>query len=395
MRQGHCRAKASCVTATLVTHLVGCLQLRDYKKSVPKALLARLLLLCAANRPSLSFNAQHCAKAASDESVRLALRFSLPDTAVPLLGRLLGALDGLVPKALKRRPRPCALDLHERPYYGDGATAGTTGGQRQAGTNRFWCYATLAVLTRGLRLTVGLCQVDRRQSLAAAVQALVEQAKERGVRIRWLLLDRGFYDAQVARYLQGQGIAFALPLIRRGDAVRQTGTQRFFAAGCACGWHDYSWVARPRQRDDATGKKAKQEAFTVAARVCVYRPRPDKTWAFLAWGIDWDPALLARRYRRRFGIESGYRQLGQALAATTSTDQRVRLLYVGLALLLRQFWAFAHYEVIAQRLPGGRRRLQPQLLRLACLTTWLLITLARRLAFRLEVETPYPMPKTL
>jgi hypothetical protein len=392
MRRRHYRLHAMGVTAALAGHLAGCLHLRDYKGSVPAALLARLLLLCAANRQSLSFNAQHCDGAPSDEAVRLALKYNLPDTALALLGQLLGALAALVPARLRRRPRPCALDLHQRPFYGDKGTPGTTGGPRQAGADYFWCYATLAVLTRGLRFTVGLCPVDRRRSLVGVVEALLGQARDQGARIRWLLLDRGFYDAPVVRLLQQQRIPFAMPVIRRGDPGRGTGTQRFFTAACPAGWHAYAWVARPRQRDPHTGRRAKQPGFAVSVRVCVYRPEAGKAWVFLAWGIDWDPALLARRYRRRFGIEASYRQLGQCLAPTTSTDERVRLLYVGLALLLRQYWAWAHDDVLAQRRPRGRRP-QPHLLRLACLTHWVLLTLARALGFRLEVECPNPVPK--
>jgi hypothetical protein len=391
MRPNHCRFHAAAVTATLVSHLVACLHLRDYRGSVPAALLARLLLLCAANGQSLSFNAQHCRAAPSDESVRLALKFNLPDTALLLLEALRAALLALVPARLRRRARPCALDLHQRPFYGDKDTPGISGGKHQAGTDYFWCYATLAVLSRGLRFTVGLCWVDRQRSLGGVVQTLVEQARDHGVRLRWLLLDRGFYDAQVVRYLQQQGIPFVMPMIRRGDADAGTGTQRFFRPGCGVGWYDYTWTARPRQRDPQTGKKHKQPGFAVSVRVCVYRPASGKAWVFVAGGIAWDPGLVAQRYWRRFGIETSYRQLGQCLAATTSKDERVRLLLVGLALLLRQFWAWAHAEALAVRQPH-RRVLQPQRLRLACLTLWMVHTLRTRLGFRLEVEAPNPIP---
>ena len=178
MRPNHCRFHAAAVTATLVSHLVACLHLRDYRGSVPAALLARLLLLCAANGQSLSFNAQHCRAAPSDESVRLALKFNLPDTALLLLEALRAALLALVPARLRRRARPCALDLHQRPFYGDKDTPGISGGKHQAGTDYFWCYATLAVLSRGLRFTVGLCWVDRQRSLGGVVQTLVEQARD-------------------------------------------------------------------------------------------------------------------------------------------------------------------------------------------------------------------------
>lgn len=393
MRRNHCRLSAAAVTTTLCTHLIGCLHLRDYHRSVPARLLARLLLLCAATKQSLSFHAQHCAKAPSDEAVRLALKYNLPITALALLALLLTALHGLLPARVLKRPRPCALDLHQRPYYGDRHTPGISGGKHEAGTDYFWCYATLAVLSHGLRFNVGLCTVDRRQSLATTVRTLLEQAKQAGVRIQWLLLDRGFYDAQVILALQKAGVPFAMPALRRGDASSGSGTQRFFRRDCAAGWYDYSWVARPRQRDPKTGKKSKQPGLPVSARVCVVRPTAGgKPWVFLAWGLNWDGALLARRYKGRFGIETSYRQLGQCLANTTSKDERVRLLYVGLALLLRQYWAWAHATTLARQACHGRRHLQSHLLRLECLNLWLLYTLMRWLRFRLDIPTPIPVP---
>ena len=43
-----------------------------------------------------------------------------------------------------------------------------------------------------------------------------------------------------------------------------------------------------------------------------------------------------RAYRRRYGIETSYRQLNDGKGRTTKKDQAYRLLLVGLALLLRQ-----------------------------------------------------------
>src|ERR1039457_752131 len=43
-------------------------------------------------------------------------------------------------------------------------------------------------------------------------------------------------------------------------------------------------------------------------------------------------------YRRRFGIETSYRQKNQAQAFTTSSDPVYRLLLEGVAYILRQVW---------------------------------------------------------
>ena len=76
-----------------------------------------------------------------------------------------------------------------------------------------------------------------------------------------------------------------------------------------------------------------------------------------------------RRYRTRFGIEASYRQARQARIYTCTRDPRVRLVFMAVALLLRNLWVWVHAEVLAR---GGERAEAPQLerLRLRQLLDW-------------------------
>jgi|SRR5215470_18039746 len=398
MRPPHCTLRAAAVTPWLVSLLTDHLALPDFRASVPGRLLARLLLLASALGRSLSGLCGKLHKAPAAETVRTALRVALPAALEELRQRLTAGLHALVPATLRRRKVALAADLHLRPFYGDRATPGLYKGKRQAGTKRFYAYATLAGLDRGLRFTVGLVPVGNGQPLTAVLQALLDQARAAGVGPRYLLLDRGFYAAQVIRWLQQARLAFAMPLIRRGKPAgsRQpaTGTQRFFSAACRPGWYRYGWVARPRQADPQTGKPRKGPALAVTVSVCVARSPSGKPWAFAASALGWPPRLLVRRYRQRFGIETSYRQLGQCLAQTTSKERRVRLLLVGVALMLRNAWAWLHWEVLAQR-AGTRRRLRSPLLTLDDLKWWLVTVLGRALQLILEIETGQTVPQEL
>jgi putative transposase len=60
-------------------------------------------------------------------------------------------------------------------------------------------------------------------------------------------------------------------------------------------------------------------------------------------------------YRTRFAIETTYRQLGQARIRTSTRDPLLRLLYVAVALILRNVWVWLHWQVLAERRRGGRR----------------------------------------
>ena len=74
-------------------------------------------------------------------------------------------------------------------------------------------------------------------------------------------------------------------------------------------------------------------------------------WGLSPSGGQW----VYETYRLRFGIETTYRQLHEARVRTCTRDPLLRLLYVGLALILRNVWVWLHWEVLAQPRRGGRR----------------------------------------
>jgi hypothetical protein len=367
-------------------HWVVCqLALADYKRSVPAVMLARLLLLACATRRSLSFITQRCEEAPSDETVRKALLASLPGADL-LLARLVQSLHFPLPRRTRRGVHPAAIDYHCRPFYGDKDCPGIRGGKQQAGTNYFWTFATLALLTPGQRYTLALVPVPKGQGPAETVALLLTQAERSGVRLRYLLLDKGFYDAETIALLQSRRVRFVVPLVRRGDEEKQSGTTRFFRRDCQTGWYAHGWTAEPRRLDPQTGKVRRLQKLEVRVSVCVInRGEGRSNWVFVAWGIDWQPGMLKRRYRARFGIETSYRQLGSVLAATTSKDARVRLLLVGLALLLRQYACCVEQQQRARwwwrEVPRGQR------VRLGELVMWLILELARLLDFRRDPPT--------
>jgi IS4 transposase len=50
-------------------------------------------------------------------------------------------------------------------------------------------------------------------------------------------------------------------------------------------------------------------------------------------------------YRRRFGVETSYRQLGEGLAKTTTKCTAWRMMLIAVALLLRNLWVWRNQQV--------------------------------------------------
>jgi len=73
----------------------------------------------------------------------------------------------------------------------------------------------------------------------------------------------------------------------------------------------------------------------------------------------------------RFGIESSYRQMHEVRIRTSTRRPVLRLLYVGIALVLRNLWVWLHYTILSMPRRGGRAILLERL-RWETLLLWLL-----------------------
>ena len=85
---------------------------------------------------------------------------------------------------------------------------------------------------------------------------------------------------------------------------------------------------------------------------------------------------MRRRYRRRFGIESGYRLMEAVRARTTSPNPALRFLLMGVALLIVTMWIGLHWLYL--RLSGrGPRRVARWRFRLDRMTRFLVHAIER------------------
>lgn len=391
MRPNQCTLKASSVHLHARRLLLAELDLQDYKPRLPAPLVVSLLLLASLWNSSLSCACSFLKDPPCREAARKAAMALLPRRPRQLLDALLRALRRTIPDRLRRLHQVMALDLHQRPFYGKKNTKGATRGKKKQGTRTFFAYATLAALTPWGRFTVGLLPTRPRMRLTTLVQGLLDQAEEAGVAIDRLLLDKGFYAAEVIDLLQRADVPFLMP------ALDKAATKHLYDPKTPVGFYDYSWKGALKRYDAKTKKQRRRGTLTVTVRGCVARHhKSGEPLVYATWGlVGWSPARVAKEYRRRFGIEASYRQLGQCLAVTSSRDERYRLLLVGVALLLCNLWAYLHSEVFSSgawsevALALGR-------MRLACLAAALASVLAALFGgYVEEFLTQRPLPPEL
>jgi hypothetical protein len=360
MRQSQSTVSAAAVHAYAQELLRVELELADFKQAVPAPLLASVLILAACWQTSLSAVCSLVRGLPSHETVRKALFAALPARPSDLRQRLHALLARTLPEHLRNRPVPFALDVHRRPFYGR-PTRASTRGRKKAGTRGAFAYATLAALAPEGAFTVAFLLVRRSMRLTTVVTRLLARADELQLCCAYLLMDKEFYAAEVIDLLQRRDQAFVVPAPRRGRRPGAGTAHLFDPARTPLGWHSHTWTAKRRRGG---------LPWTVTVAMCVARHWSSGrrlVFATDGLGAAWAPAEVAAAYRKRFGIEVQYRQLGQCLARTSSRDERVRLLLVGLALTLCNVWAQLHSEAFAAGpLPDRQRRLG--VLRLRVLT---------------------------
>ena len=229
-------------------------------------------------------------------------------------------------------------------------------------------------MVRGRRYTLAMCRVRAKQTMDHVLRTLLARLVTLGMRIKLLLLDRGFYSVRVIQDLITAELPFIMPAVKRGKkpttAGGPTGT--------------YALAARKQgQWTTYTLKSAHEGQVDFDLAVVCHNTRGQRgrhqreTLLYTTWGVRHRPLSWIRAtYRRRFGIESSYRQSHQARIRTSSRKPALRLLFMGVALVLRNVWVWLHAEVMAQP-QRGARQLRPQSLRFARLLLWLIMEVVR------------------
>ncbi len=366
------------------------LRLADHGPKCTAGMLWTILFYAACRISSIAAACKALLRAPSDTAVHDALLATLPDTH-ELQRRANRALQGDLPKVLRRRRQPLAIDLHLVPYHGQPLKdpAEVYRSQAKSGTCSFHAYATAYVIRQGLRFTVALTWVKRGEPLRDVVRRLLQQAAKAGVRPRYLLLDRGFCSVAVIRYLQAARYAFLMPLPLRGrklDHPEGPSGSRVFGAYKRSGWSSYTLT-------DAKKRKATVRVCVKCRNLRGERGKHGRQALVYAYGGGLQPSSyrwVKETYRSRFAIETTYRQLQQARIRTSTRDPLLRLLYVAVALILRNVWVWLHWQVLAPR-RGGGRRVDTNRLTFRAMLLWLQHWAEACLGVRDEIHAEYSM----
>ena len=297
-----------------------------------------------------------------------ALKEGLPKTLPVLERRLNEALISHLPRRMRRRKWEVAIDWHLDPYYGQPYRSRNEiyYSQPKQGTTKFHAYASACIVEYGRRYTLALTWVRRRESMVTVLRRLLARIREIGLKISCLLLDRGFFNVPVMALLQQQNLPFLMPVKlsgRRPKKGRKATGLRWIKQQPA-GWYTHT-MRSGKQR--VTFRSVWDTDVTGTARTA---SRGRQKLLFAAWRVKGTPTEIRERYRKRFGIETSYRQRRQGRIYTCTRNPHLRLFFVAVAFILRNVWVWIHQTRLAEG-SGDTMTLHLELLRFKRMLDWI------------------------
>lgn len=280
------------------------------------------------HRLSIESACQELQDAPSGNRLREVLAESLPDRKgmQSALNRMF--CEQLHPSVWKhKRGFNIAIDLTLIPYHGQPYEdpKEIVRGMPKSGTTHFHGYATVSIVRDDRRYVVALRFVEYGEQMAEIVRWLIKRLKTLKIRLRRVFLDKGFCSKPVFKVLGQHKLSYVMPIPVRG---KSGGVRALFQG--------------KSRKTTYTFNSPKHGQYTVEA-VAVkryskgrYGRHASKWFAYAVAGLPAgiSPAQVFELYRRRFGIESSYRQMNLVRARTSTRNPVIRLLLVGLAFVL-------------------------------------------------------------
>ena len=221
-----------------------------------------------------------------------------------------------------RKPVVLAIDFTDDLYYGEADTEGIIGIKPKRGASYAYRVATIEIVEQGKRFTLAVLPVVKGMEKEDIVKYLIHEAKKH-VKIKCVLMDRGFYDVQIAKTTEKLGIKFII-----FSKVYKNLKDVLDIIG-----------ERDVKIDRVIGTK-----YTDCVEVKFvshYNKSKNMRFSYIT-NIDIAPKDAYNLYRKRWGIETGYRVKGNFKANTTSKSMTVRITYLMISICLYNIWVLVN-----------------------------------------------------
>ena len=243
------------------------------------------------------------------------------------------------------------IDFTEHPYYGKREDKMIKGTNRQKGTLKMRHYLGFSILSRETHLYTGLEQVATGQSKIPIIIKFLDHLLDLGFELRYVLMDREFYRAELLDEIKGMGGDVLIPakqykkvkqfiaeyLEGKKNRVIKYTFSSALEAKCRFFAYVYLIIKAKRgfslqgvKRDYKSGKITLKDAYHRIFTIMTTEKPKGKTnsWA----------SRTSLFYRRRWLIETGFSDLNRINRRWKSDHDNVRYLDMLVRMLLYNSW---------------------------------------------------------
>jgi len=215
------------------------------------------------------------------------------------------------------------IDVHEQETYSKDKKTSKhiRGGKHKNGTNYFFKFATIQIIVKDLVLTLAVKFYPRKRSLVQIVTELVKIAKNY-VKVKTLLLDRGFRDTKILNNLEFLQVPMLMPCIKDKktreefeNAKSKFHVVKYYWKNCKGEYADFKLMIMKLDN-------GKEIGFYTTLRFLFFRT--------VRYYLD--------LYAKRWNIETGYRLQNLFLPKTTCVKGVVRYFYFCYAVAMHNLW---------------------------------------------------------
>lgn len=231
-----------------------------------------------------------------------------------------------------------AVDGHDRPCHAPMDEDVMRRSKPKGGTSKMESYLTMHI-ANDVHLTTSAYPYTTGDSAAEIVRRMIHHTQRIGIKIEKLLLDRGFYTVEMLRILREEKIPYIM-------AVRMTKP----IGAMVEAYHDGRGSAIV-SHTVGSGKGAEKATLLIHKRrdADKHEKVTDK-YIVLAFAGMWpsEKAVtnsIPEEYRRRWSIETGYRNTKNMSIKSRSMIPGVRCFLFKFSLALTNFWALANAAV--------------------------------------------------
>lgn len=276
-----------------------------------------------------------------------------------------------------KRKLAAAFDITEIPFSGTNKQlkTKTTGTRSKGAGGQSFCYLTLQLVCPGLRLVIGVRPIhDDSPDLGRMMTLMLRRAKREGISIGRIYLDRGFFQTRVLKEIKDNfsEIKTVMPVVRN-SRIKNKIQEWYEENGYEAGMFDvyfgpegkpnvwYKVIVRPKskeRRENQYKNTRKKQPVDEDGNELVYNDfiyfcvvRPPKELDDYSFYDVFRQIML--EYRRRWGIETGYKQIKSLWAKTTSIHYSIRLFLVLTAFLSYNIWVLENLHMIDQSIDDG------------------------------------------